>query len=103
KLCQGIELRVEVFYFFLPVDFGDGDATQRVDVHQSVIVPALEKFAIELQVFADGPAAGEESEGPLDFILILKLSIGPGRRFDNAPIVSFLCLTGFVCLMAEPR
>ncbi len=99
-VSQRIEFRPGVLDERLPVDFGDRDALQRIDLHRGLIGTAHRQGPFELQVLADRPAAGEEFVGRGKFILLPELiGIAPclgnvGGHFQLGPRQALL--------MAEP-
>ena len=67
-LGQHVQLGMRVLDERLPVDFVDRDAGERVDLHRVLVGLGPGQGAIELQVFAHRPAAGEQIVGPRQLV-----------------------------------
>ncbi len=97
---QRIEFRLGVLDQRLPIDFGDRDALQRIDLHGRFIGAAQGQGPFELQVLADRPATGEEFVGPGKFILLPELiGIAPCLGIEGG---RFQFVLHQPLLMAEP-
>src|SRR5436190_12674665 len=96
---------MKIFDERLPVDLGDVDAVNRIDVFVGLAVFGCDDGTIELKILADRPAAAEDRIGVINFVGI-RTSLAllrHGRRLWSERFARFFGAMSEPCAAGNAR